>query len=110
MGEIMELLIKKGADVNASNISGETPIHRALLLGCELEYIHILLNHRACVDVYSVSQETPLYAAVSLGNKKKISLIIDMGSDINTQNVRGEMSLYKHTKYKRRDTSTLLPI
>jgi len=42
--------LEKGADVNAKNISGKTPLYFASLY-CQLEIVELLLANKAEVDV-----------------------------------------------------------
>jgi hypothetical protein len=44
--DVLELLFKYGADVEATNMNGETPLH----LAQDLETVHLLLNHKADVN------------------------------------------------------------
>lgn len=59
----MEFLLAKGADVNARDVHGETPLVVASNLGFT-EGIDVLLQHGARVDEPSSTGETPLISAV----------------------------------------------
>jgi ankyrin repeat protein len=59
----MEFLIAKGAEVDARDIHGETPLVMATNLGF-VEGVQLLVAHGAKVDEPSSTGETPLIAAV----------------------------------------------
>jgi len=56
--EVVELLIAKGADVNAKDKYGKIPLHRAC--ECEKEIAELLLDKGADVNAKDNDGETPL--------------------------------------------------
>jgi len=57
--KIATLLLNSGANVNAQNKRGVTPLHRAVLLGF-LDYVELLLKRRAKVFVFDINKMMPL--------------------------------------------------
>jgi len=57
--KIATLLLNSGANVNAQNKRGVTPLHRAVLLGF-LDYVELFLKRRAKVFVFDNNKMMPL--------------------------------------------------
>jgi ankyrin repeat protein len=89
--EVAELLISKGADVNAKNNDGVTPLHYAARYGRK-EVAELLIAKGAEVNAKSdttgrlFSQEqTPLHYAANGGQKEIVELLIAAGADVNAK-------------------------
>jgi ankyrin repeat protein len=78
---VAELLISKGADVNADN-DGKTPLLHAVQEGHE-EVAKLLINKGADVNASNYYGWTPLCCAIRNGYQKVAKLLINMGADIN---------------------------
>ncbi|KAH9066250.1 ankyrin repeat-containing domain protein [Lactarius vividus] len=63
---VAQILLERGADVNAQDINRETPLHFASVSG-RLEVARVLLNHGAIAKTVTYDSETPLHA-ISRGN------------------------------------------
>lgn len=64
---IIELLIAHGADPNARDDSGQTPLHAAAFEG-ELQAVKLLLQAGADPSIQDMTSETPLNQAVARGH------------------------------------------
>ena len=60
--EVVELLIRRGEDVNAVGEDHSTPLHAAALFGHET-VVHVLVQNGADVNVAANRGETPLGVA-----------------------------------------------
>ncbi|CAG0910911.1 unnamed protein product, partial [Cyprideis torosa] len=65
--DIVELLIKHGADVNILSTSGNTPLIVACTNG-HADVVRVLLKHGANREVHNENGHTPLMEAASAGN------------------------------------------
>ena len=89
--ELLEYLIKKGADVNLKNNEGLSPIH----LACYSENIRILLESGADIQSQDKQGDTPLHSLVKEGKEKidVIEYLIKAGAKIDLKNKNGETPL-----------------
>ncbi|EFX05479.1 ankyrin repeat-containing protein [Grosmannia clavigera kw1407] len=77
-----ELLLNRGADVNAANSNGRTPLSHAARNGHKTT-VNLLLNRGANINAADSDGQTPLHDAVWNGNETTIKLLLDRGADIN---------------------------
>lgn len=121
--ERVKELLKRGAQVNAANQDGWTPLHMAAFFGRE-EVARLLLQHGAHVNaankkgmtplhdagdqavvrlllkwganVNAVDHdgETPLHFAASRGNKAVVQLLLDKGAEVNAKAIHGMTPLH----------------
>ena len=73
--DIVELLIKKNARVNATNKNGETPIHISATKGFK-RLTEELLKKGVDLDAQDASQCTPLICAALNHHKTVVSLLL----------------------------------
>ena len=78
-GSVLRLLLEHGADINAQNQAGRTPLHKASYSGM-LEVVRLLLEHGVDVEVKSNIGVTPLQAAVEGGHDKVVKLLREHGA------------------------------
>jgi ankyrin repeat protein len=97
--EMVQLLVKRGAKVNAKNFMNYTPLHKAVFnfmdpknneKECE-KIINFLLDNGAVVDVQDKNGITPLMGAVQKITPVKI--LLGKGANVNLQNTNGETAL-----------------
>ena len=81
--ECVRLLAEAGANVNARDKDGNTPLHEIFLTDVEEE----LLKLGADVNARNNDGETPIFTNV---DDDSISLFIEHGADLNIWNNKGE--------------------
>lgn len=81
--EMMELLIRHGAPVDAVNINGETALH---FCAGNKQAIY-LIDHGADVNATDTRGRTPLHDAAATGNLAVAKALINRGAKINAHDV-----------------------
>ena len=81
--ECVRLLVQAGADVNARDNEGNTPLHETFLTDVEEE----LLKLGADVNARNNDGETPIFTTV---DDKAVPLFIEHGADLTIRNNKGE--------------------
>ncbi|HMG33985.1 MAG TPA: ankyrin repeat domain-containing protein [Blastocatellia bacterium] len=87
----VELLINKGADVNAKNGRGSTPLHWAIH---DEAKVRLLLAKGAAVNTKQVQGRTPLFLSAMLGDgAPAMRLLFTGGADPNLASANGQTPL-----------------
>ncbi|HEY8188305.1 MAG TPA: ankyrin repeat domain-containing protein, partial [Pyrinomonadaceae bacterium] len=87
----LELLLTKGADVNAKNRRASTPLHWAIH---DEAKVRLLLSKGADVNTKQAQGRTPLFLAAMLGNSvPTIRLLLAGGADPNLASANGQTPL-----------------
>jgi ankyrin repeat protein len=90
--EVAKLLLAKGAPVNATTSSGQTPLHIAAEEG--FKYLaELLLGAGADVDARTNDGDTPLHIAAEKGHEDLVKLLLANGADVDARNRRGKTAL-----------------
>jgi ankyrin repeat protein len=96
---IVELLVSKGADVNAKRTrSGHTALNGAAAKGRK-DVVEFLLAHGAALN--GLSGETPLHSAAMFGHRNVVEVLLAKGAEVNTLNSYGETALERAVYYLR---------
>jgi ankyrin repeat protein len=86
--EQVKSLISQGADINAKNRTGDTPLHVAIA-NHKIETASLLIQKGADVNTKDRKGNTPLHAAAVKGDIKTANLLISKGADVNAENKYG---------------------
>ena len=92
----VSLLLAAGAEVDAQNLTGKTPLYQATS-GQHYEIVQQLLDAGANPNLpESVLGWTPLHQAAVLGSDS-VSLLLAAGAEVDAQNLTGKTPLYQAT-------------
>jgi hypothetical protein len=90
--ELVELLLSAGADLNAPDAAGRTPLHVAAMT--DAKFVRRMLEAGANVKVADENGETPLHVAARRADAQSIFALIEAGAEPNARNARGQTPLH----------------
>ena len=76
---VAKLLLSAGADINATDSDGKSPLHVAARFG-HVEFVQFLIDNGADLEIKNNEGETPLGTAISFGQTEVAELIQRNGS------------------------------
>lgn len=89
--ELVNWLVGAGADVNATDHGGRTPLMEAARRSASI--VKLLLGADADANVADQNGCTPLMEAATMGNVESVELLLDAGADINATDQAGHTPL-----------------
>lgn len=104
--EVIEILLRNGADVNLRDKNGRTALHfvpedrdtKYFRLhyddNVKAEIAHLILSWGACANAKSKDGVTPLHTSVEKGYVKVIEALLQFNADINCKNEEGMTPLH----------------
>jgi ankyrin repeat protein len=90
--DVVDLLLRKGADIHIQNEDGETPIMMAAILGSK-EMIHRLIQYGSQPRQGDDSVSTCLHDAIRAGNDQVVKVLVEGGVDVNKKDFTGDTPL-----------------
>lgn len=91
--DIVKLLIKAKANINAADQEGHTSLYIAVDSGYK-EKLELLLANGADVNKPNVNGITPLARAATKGNAKFVEVLIAHNADVDKANIKGNTALH----------------
>lgn len=97
-GYAVSILIKAGAEIDAKDNRGNTPLHNAACFGL-LNAVTQLCENNADVNAKNNDDETPLHSAAggsSIGATGEVAqALLEKGADVDAKDKSGETPLFK---------------
>lgn len=87
--EALQLLLEKGADIDARDVTGMTPLHVAAMLGRRDE-AEWLLDHGANPNIMDDYGDMPIHTAAVFGHGQIIGLFVSLGMSPDILNGKGQ--------------------
>lgn len=100
--EMAAWLIEVGADVNAAETNGFTPLYWAAFDG-NVALVDLLLASGASVDVKTNDGKTPLYVAPEKGFVDIVTALAHRGADVNVASKEGWTPLHLAARQGKKD-------
>lgn len=86
--KVIQYLVAMGANLNATDKSGNTALHLALNEG-STELVHYLLECQASLNIPNALGQTPLHLAVRKNHLPLVSLLLKSQADVNLADLDG---------------------
>ena len=112
--KVAQLLLERGANINARNKEGHTPLHRVLVslgYGAGVHYfdiIQLLFEHGANVDALDDAQSAPLHVASQSGSTEATRLLLEYGADVHALDGNHSTSLHLASRIGNAEVARLL--
>ena len=96
--DVAKYLIEKGADIEAKDEDGNTPLNRRAIFCVrdnipaqpEIDIAKYLIDMGAQIEAKNFLGETPLHTAAEYNSPELVNYLIERGAQVNTKNLRNE--------------------
>jgi len=105
--DVAEILINKGADVNAKDAAGYTPLVYAALEG-HTDILALMIKHGGDVNTKTKNGKYVLTWAVENGNNDAVKTLIEAGADVNIKSPCGASLVLTAVINNHTDTAIML--
>lgn len=108
--EIIELLLRQGADVRNANVEGVTALHSAIERLRGKDVIELLIHYGADLSArtHGINKNTPLHYAATLGQIGYVKILLKHGVEIDAVNGIGRTALFCSAIASQNETLELL--
>merc|ERR1712147_468560 len=89
MGEVVKLILSKGADVNSISGQGYTPLHMAVINGHDA-LVPIMIQGGADLNTADEESLTPLHMAARDGQGEIALMLVKAGANLHATNQEGK--------------------
>jgi ankyrin repeat protein len=93
VGRVVDLLLEKGADINAADQNGYVALFRASECGKE-EVVRLLLEKGADINAANNLKQSSLFVASRHGQEQVVRLLLERDADVNSADMFHESSLF----------------
>lgn len=87
--DVVEELLRRGADRNAKSLTRQTPLHYA-----HADVVEMLADGNEHIDEPDICENTPLHIAARQLDLQKVKILIDCGANPKAKNEQGQMALH----------------
>ncbi|KAJ4426037.1 hypothetical protein ANN_27664 [Periplaneta americana] len=105
--ETVNMLVGKGANVNADDACKQTPLYYAIS-GCHAEVVKFLIENGANVKVCDKDGDSVIFTALLSGNLDILRLLIDKGADVDACNKLSKSLIFTAVERGNEDIVRLL--
>ena len=95
--EVVRVLLKFGADIDAHNEDWFSALHLAAMTGHH-DVAHLLLDSGATTEADDLRQKTPLHHAALGGHVAVVRLLLDSGASMEAEDREGQRPLGSHER------------
>jgi ankyrin repeat protein len=100
--------LARGANANARDADGRTPLFEAVLPWKDPAITELLLGRGANVRVRDKDGQTPLHAAAAFGGEAPLCFVLDRGAEIDARDAAGRTPLHCAARLGRVEAVTQL--
>jgi ankyrin repeat protein/serine/threonine protein kinase len=91
--KIMKILLEYGANPNLKDVSGQTPLHLAIV-DDKIEIVKLLLEYLVDYNLKDNLGNNPLTLAIKKNRIEIVELLLQYGADVNLKDDEGRSPLY----------------
>lgn len=103
----VQSLLQRGANIEAKNSIGDTPLLMAVWSG-HIDAVKLLLDKRANIEAKGGWGETPLIRAARVGHADVVKLLLENGADTSATDSENLTAQQVATKYDYADVAALI--